>query len=499
MTSPNNQRIGVNQPTGSAKRRRKPRPTNVILQTGLQIWSGDVREEYLFGLQNWDQAFRVYSEMVDDGVIGGMLEAIKTPLLGSKFQIVAGSTKLQDQKLAEWVRDDLMKLLDIEWIQHVEDMLEFLDFGFALSEKKLTKRPDGKLHYDTLLTVGQETLDRWGPIDQKGNITAFVQRTDLPPSGYIDKDGKLVYQSGPPVSRVAPMSKLCHFTFRGRKNNPQGRSLLRSLYRPWYFKKNLETLEAIGVERDVGNAPVAKVSPEIRPTPQQIANLEKALEGFRQDENLFVILPPGFELEAYGGGNKVYDVRAIIKDYQHIIRQRFFADFLSLGSEQVGSQALASEMTTFFGIASRAIQERMLSVWNRQLIPYLMRWNNLEEPNVSYPVVQWLNPGEQNVQALAQSYQVLVDAGLLDKDAELLERIQLQLGMRAKSLEDTRKFLAKQEKEKKEGNEKQQANGQVPAPVQKGPSNNPAGPAGEKGIQSQNEEVDPARVFELSS
>jgi hypothetical protein len=385
----------------------------VRLGSGLSIWQGQITEEYLQQLKPWNKAIKVYHEMQDDVVIGALFESIKTPLIASGFEVTAGGASEEDKRAKEFLEANTLNNANFEWIQHVDEMLEFLDIGFSISEKVLEKSPvDGKLHLQDLIPIGQDTLDRWGDPDEFGRVTAFHQR---------DKSHTQL--------KSAPMTKLLHFVFRSRKRDPQGRGILRSLYRPWFFKKNLEALEAIGVERDVGNAPVATLKEGVRYTSADLDKLADALEGFRMDEAVYVILPGGVTLQAYGGGNKVYNSREIIRDWQHLIRQRFFADFLAFGSESVGTQALAREMTTFFGLALRAIQEMMLSVWNRQLVPWLFEWNNwhLEK----YPEITWMKPGDTNVQSLAQSYTTLIASGLLDvKDPELRDRVRGQLGLK---------------------------------------------------------------------
>ncbi len=395
-------------------RGRPAQPTQVHLGSGLSVWKGVIAEEYLPQLTPWSVGFKIYREMADDVVVGALLESIKTPLIASPFEIVAHSNSTEDQKAKEFIEKDFFRTLDIEWPAHVQEMLECLDYGFALSEKVLEKRPDGLLHLRSLVPIGQETLDRWGEPDQFGAVSTFIQKREV-----------MKGSSG----AIAPMDKLLHFKFKGRKRNPEGRSLLRSLYRPWYFKKNLEALEAIGAERDVGNAPVATLKEGIRYTDAQITALGKALEGFRMDESVYVIAPAGVTIQAYGGGNKVYDVRAMIRDWQHLIRQRFFADFLSLGSEQVGTQALAKEMTTFFGLALRSIQEIMLAVWNRQLIPWIFAWNNWMPASGELPRIEWLRPEDSNLQSLAQAYQMLIEAGIIDVDDAVKKRVRLQMGL----------------------------------------------------------------------
>lgn len=398
-----------------SSRRGKSRTSNVTtteMKTGLSIWSGQIQEEYLAQLKPWSREIKVFREMQDDVVIGALFESIKTPLISSPFEIAKGGDSDDDEKARQFVEDNLLNNPHFEWIQHVEEMLQFIDLGFAISEKVLEKDPkDGLLHIRDLMPIGPESLDRWGDPDEFGRVTSFQQR---------DKLGGV---------HSAPIEKLLHFTFRPRKRNPQGQGILRALYRPWFFKKNLETLEAIGVERDVGNAPVATLKEGVRYSESDITKLKDALEGFRMDEAMYVILPGGIELNAYGGGNKVYDVRAIISAWQHLIRQRFFADFLAFGSSNVGTQALAREMTTFFGLALRSIQNSMKAVWNRQLIPWLFEWNNWKLDKL--PTIEWLRPGESNIQSLVQAYQMLVSSGLMDvNDEEFRARVRSQIGLK---------------------------------------------------------------------
>lgn len=40
------------------------------------------------------------------------------------------------------------------------------------------------------------------------------------------------------------------------KDNPEGRSILRNAYRSWYFKRRIQEIEAIGIERDLAGLPV---------------------------------------------------------------------------------------------------------------------------------------------------------------------------------------------------------------------------------------------------
>ena len=145
------------------------------------------------------------------------------------------------------------------------------------------------------------------------------------------------------------------------------------------------------------------------------------------DEVAYFIAPVGVTIKAYQSSNKAYDVRAVIRDWQHIIRQRFFADFLALGSEQVGTQSLAKEMNTFFKLALVSVQRKLLETWNKQLIPYLFTANNWIIDDKHIPRIVWNDPSSINIQSLAQAYAELVNVDLLTPTPMVKKWVREQL------------------------------------------------------------------------
>lgn len=385
-------------------------PTSPVLVSGLSIWRGTVTEEYLAELKPWSRAYKIYREMSDDPVIGTLAESIKVPLLDAKMTVEPASPADADIEAAEWLEANTIFNERFSWKQHVEEAFSFLNYGWFICDKVLEKDPeDGRLWLADLIPIGHDTLLRWGSLDPHGNVTSFVQQAIT--EKRIDANGNVL--SPGPTIREAPLDRLLHFTFRGSKRNPEGRSLFRALYRPWYFAKNLEVVEAIGAERDVGNVPLIILG-EGYYTDTQIQEIKDAASGLRMDEAAYMILPNGTDARPFGAGGKVYDVRTIIRDYHHLIRQRFFMDFVSLGSEQVGTQALAKEVTSFFSLALGAVQAMMVETWTRQLVTWLFRWNINTFPDITgLPTIKWSRPGKINVQGVAQAASSLVSSGLL--------------------------------------------------------------------------------------
>lgn len=344
---------------------------------GLRVSAGQVQEEWRNEFRTWSRAVKHYLEMRDDSIIGTLLDAIKLPLKAAAITTApAEGGSAGDQAAADWLYDTMHRMYRQTWLSHTSDSLDALDFGWAIGEINLEKRADGRMWLRNVDPRGQETLERWKfKEDPKDEVEAMIQR---------DPNSSTLLE--------IPLSKCIHVTFRGRKGNPQGRSLLYSLYRPWRFCKDFENYEGVGIERDVGGMPVAELPESGNLEEDDITDLENGLAGLRRDENEYLIAPPGVKVAPYGSGNKMYDIAAAIERKQKEILGRFFAQFLKLGMDQVGTQALVKGSQAFFNIALEAVQEELLEAWNLQLVPYLFSFNYF--PGMTdLPTIEWEKPG----------------------------------------------------------------------------------------------------------
>src|SRR6185312_8293265 len=88
-----------------------------------------------------------------------------------------------------------------------------------------------------------------------------------------------------------------------RKGNPEGRSVLRGAYRSWYFKQHIETIEAIGVERDLAGMPIVYAPPEYfspnAPAEQKalFSQLKDLAVKTKKDEQMGVVFPLAYNKE----------------------------------------------------------------------------------------------------------------------------------------------------------------------------------------------------------
>jgi len=364
--------------------------SQVIGTAGLQNLGGRIQEEYDRLLTNWSDAIDFYLEMRDDITLSTLMSAMTLPLLAAEFDVEAASDSLVDVAARDWLWDAMNNMHQQSWRSHVQDMLEAPSFGWSLAEIVLQKRKDGRLWIRNLDPRGQETLNRWW-FDEFDHTVAFEQRD--PDTGRIAK---------------IPMEKAVHMTFGGRKGNPQGRGMFRVLFRTWRFIKNLENLEGIGLERNVGGMPIATLPPE--PLSEgDLTKLQDALTNLRMDEALSLIVPDGLSIDPYTGSINMAPMGVVIDRKKKEILMLGFAQFIMLGMSQVGTQALVKGSQDFFTLGLEAIQQQMLESWNGQLVPFLFRFNEFSFPGMTdFPKITWEMPGKADIGAILSAYNIAI-------------------------------------------------------------------------------------------
>jgi len=362
---------------------------------GLKTFGHDINEQWKTILRDRTRRMKLYLEMREDIVIGTLLDAIKLPLLEASFTVEpAVANSPADQEAADWLDTCLKKMDKQTWRSHVADCLDSLEFGFAVSEIVLDKRADGRMWLKNIDPRGQETCDGWDWDEDNPDIaSAFRQR---------DPDTRKLYE--------IPLARCVHVTFRGRKGNPEGKSICDSLYESYRFYKRFKEYEGIGVERDVGGMPVATLPAEGDITDDDQDKLEAALKGMRNDEAMYLVAPAGVEVSPYGGGSKMYDVGAIIERYEKSMLGRMFGQFLKLGMDNVGTQALVKGSQGFFMLVLGGVQEYLKEAWNQQLIPYLFSFNQFDITEL--PTIEWEKPGDVDINAILTAISTAKGAGI---------------------------------------------------------------------------------------
>lgn len=354
--------------------------------TGLRRVSGYVEEEFLPQLRG-RKAVQVFREMSDnDPIVGALLFAIEKLLREIEWRVEPASTKPKDKEAAEFV-EQCMDDMSHTWDDLLSEILTMLPYGWAWHEivykkrigpweksgKTRSKYTDGKIGWRKIPIRSQETLLRW-VFDDTGGVQAMVQMS--PP------DYKTV---------VLPIEKCLLFRPNTVKGNPEGRSILRNAYRPWFMKKRLEEIEAIGAERDLAGMPVGRVpakafsAPPGSPDAKMLEAFKKMVKAVRRDEQEGIVLPSEFDGDTKSplydfellssGGTRQFDTSGIIGRYEQRILMTVLADFILVGHEGTGSYALHTDKSGLFRTSINSIAQLVADVFNRHAIPRLFAAN----------------------------------------------------------------------------------------------------------------------------
>ena len=216
---------------------------------------------------------------------------------------------------------------------------------------------------------------------------------------------------------------------------------MRSAYRPWWFKRNIENVEGIGIERDLAGLPVAYVPPDIL-SPAADADERAVLDAIkdivvniRRDEQEGIIFPLMYDeagnqlykLELMtSGGARQFDTDTVINRYANQIAMTLMADFILMGHEGVGSYALGADKSTLFRTALTTWLDRIAAVINQYAIPRLLRLNGMRgRCEFKFGTV-----GTIDLSALGTFIQQLAGAGMIffpDVDLENHLRTEINL------------------------------------------------------------------------
>ena len=404
---------------------------SMIGSSGLNRQGGYVYEPFVRELQG-AQGRAIFRQMAEeDPIIGAFLYAVEMLLRRVTFQVVPASEAPSAHAAATFVSECLTDM-SLSWEDTLAEILSFLVYGWSFVElvykirggdardpRRRSKYADGKIGWRKFAIRAQDTLERW-EFDAEGGIQGMWQ---VAPPAYT------------PV--FIPIDKALLFRTTARRGSPEGRSVLLNAYRPWWFKRRIEEIEAVGIERDLAGLPVAWVPPDVLDpnAPPELAATRQAIEhlitNIRRDQQEGVLFPLHYDDQGRKlydltllstGGTRQFQTDAIIARYDQRLAMTLLADFILLGHEAVGSKALGMTKASIFSKALQAWAEAIAGVITTHAIPRLLRLNGI--PLDDAPRLQPSAVEDVDLDELGNYIARLAGAGApLFPDAALLGRL----------------------------------------------------------------------------
>ena len=396
--------------------------------TGLKRYGPYVYEEFLPELR-WPRAGKIYQEMADnDPVIGAILYLAEMLIRGTSWSVEPASTNKEDTEAAKFLKE-CMDDMEMSWPDIISEILSMLTYGFSFHEilykvrrgptersaRYRSKFSDGRIGWRNLPVRSQNSLNGW--IFNKDNeAVAFEQ--------LAEPDFKKV---------IIPFSKGLLFRTRVTRDNPEGKSLLRNAYRPWFFKKHFEEIEGIGIERDLAGFPVLQ-SPEgldlwNEDDPNMVAlrsRAEELVANVRRDSEEGILLPFGWKLELLtSGSSRQIDIGSTIERYDNRIAITMLSDVILLGNKS-GSFALADTKQSMLAASLQSQLLNIADVFNTDAVPRLFQANNF----VGLTSLPKIVPGQIQTPSLKEVALILRSMGLkINDDRDLQNYLRRIMNM----------------------------------------------------------------------
>ncbi len=389
---------------------------------GQKRTGGIFYEEFLKELRG-KRGIETYREMAEnDDIIGSILFAIEMLIRGCSWDVQAGGNNSIDEEASVFVWQCMNDMTDT-WIDTISEILSMLTYGWSAHEivykrrmgrkkdiRLSSKYNDGLIGWQKLPIRAQETLYEW-QYDDEDNLTGMTQ---MPPPKY-----NII---------TIPIEKLLLFRTKSRKGSPEGRSILRNSYRSWYFKKRIQEIEGIGIERDLAGLPVmtAPNDMDIWDTydddmVKMRTEAERYVKNIRRDSMEGIVLPPGWKLELLTtGGRRNFDTNAIIERYDARIAMTVLADFIMLGHQSTGTYNLSADKSQMFSVAIGAYLDIIAEVFNNKAIPDLIDMNGEYFKDITdYPKIIHGEVENRNLGELGDFIQKIAGAGFISPDESL--------------------------------------------------------------------------------
>ena len=362
---------------------------------GDNTYNGQIRADEFLPELRGKKAIRKYREMRDnDSNIGAVMYATEQVLRDVDLKVMPANDSAEAKEEAEFVKsvlDDMDHTLD----DHIAESLSNLSYGFAWfeviykrrigpterSDKKRSKYTDGRMGVRKIAIRAPWTISRFDVDQQTGDVKGIYQ------------DG-----SGYNNSNYIPTRKSLYYRTTTINGDPAGRSILRNAYTSYEYVNNLQSIEAIAVERELAGIPVARIPAEYLSgdaTATQsgfVNNLQSILRDVKFNEQGYIILPSDtypdkdgaptnqklvdIELMSSSGSRNI-DIDPIVRRYQHDIARSVLSEFLMLGGGNTGSYALSKSKTDLFLRALESYIQAIVDVLNKQLVERLWELNGL--------------------------------------------------------------------------------------------------------------------------
>lgn len=359
-----------------------PRPRAEIGASGTINLKGFLVDSEYNQKLRWPEGLRVWDQMErSDASVDEALRHIYEPIKNATWRARPPENPTVEELVAtELVRRAFFELLHeqpfAEYIDQVLDMLAKGHSVFELPERIVEMEitvDDPAGGYDE--TGGRKVPKQivvptrpwlvWDRMAQRLPDTIWEWHVT---DGRLDRITQQVHRDDSYVTVSIPASSLIVFTNRKRGDEFTGRSILRSAYKPWFFKELIEKIEAVSLERWGVGIPIAYPPTDRADDEATIARLELILSKLRGGSFSYVVAPgPKQQASSGDGATQGYlfeilsptgtppDFKSAKEYHRAEIKASVLARFAELGHAQTGARSTGDTQSQVWYAALHAV------------------------------------------------------------------------------------------------------------------------------------------------
>lgn len=364
--------------------------TNDIGSTGLGETWGQVQDDFLREWRGREKVRNIDEMLRNSPVVGALRLAIEMPIRDIDWYFVSDEG---DEDPRVQLLNDAWANMTHSWPDHLVDALLMTFYGWSMFTITY-ERVGGRMLWRKFKMLGHDTVQRWLIADD-GGLEGVRQWSHLWPA---------------PI----PIERMVLYRFRKTRNNPEGESILRPAWQPWYYLKQIQQIEGIGIERNLAGMPVIypPMGADMSDGSADKQLAERMVRNIRRDEQAGVVMPAPkgegdhlrwrLELLSPAGQGQVTDTDTVISRYEKRILMSALAQFLMLGQDNVGALATFAGANDFFTMAVNSIADNIADTFSKYAVTRLLRLNGMDPDGVR---LMHSPAGSIGIEAVAQFLQ----------------------------------------------------------------------------------------------
>lgn len=395
-------------------RKRGPRGPAVVElgATGTHIQMGIITGEEFNPDLTWKEGIRTWDTMRrTDPNVASTLLMLELPIRAADWRIAPGTDDPRDIEIASFVETNLFHKMRRSFDDFIRHAMLMKTYGFMPFEVTF-RNEAGKTILNDIAPRLPRTIYRWW-VDADNHLTAIQQ--------WVWRDGRMDYVN-------IPMEQLLLFTNRMEGNNYEGISALRTAYKPWWYKSQFERIIAVGYEREHIGIPLIHL-PEGY-SKKDTTRAETIGKNLRGHEQAYIALAPGWDIEWMKSRSSERKGSTMLEMMYYLdrqVQQNILAQFMSLGTTDVGSYAMSNDQSRVFLMSLQADANYYAYQTGKGVIEPLVNYN-YGEVDV-YPELICRKIHAYNFMDLTTAISNLVSFGVLPVTMEMEDYVYDLLGI----------------------------------------------------------------------